>query len=140
MNLRRHTTLTRREPKVIGDGYTIRPRTPAPALGLVSSLPLGQVTTRVMPKRASPTAAEREHMGRVAALGCLLCGSPAEVHHIREEQGMSQRASNWLTTPLCSEHHRGASGFHGLGMRAFERRYGLSELDLLAMTIERLAA
>jgi hypothetical protein len=85
------------------------------------------------------TAAERAHMGRVAGLGCLLCGMPAEVHHIREGQGMAQRASNWLTVPLCPEHHRGMSGLHGLGERGFERRYRLSELDLLAMTSERLA-
>lgn len=87
----------------------------------------------------STTVAEAAHMDRVAALGCLLCGAPAEVHHIREGQGMAQRASNWLTVPLCPEHHRGASGLHGLGERGFERRHRLGELDLLAQTIERLA-
>ena len=96
-------------------------------------------------KRA-PTAAERRHMGRVAALGCILCdhlglgATPAQVHHIREGQGMSQRASNFLTIPLCPEHHQGASGIHGLGAKAFERTYRLNELDLLALTIEQLGA
>lgn len=96
-------------------------------------------------KRA-PTAAERKHMSRVAALGCILCdhlglgATPAQVHHVREGQGMSQRASNFLTVPLCPEHHQGKSGLHGLGTNAFERTYRLSELDLLAMTIERLGA
>ncbi len=94
-------------------------------------------------KRA-PTAAERKHMGRVAALGCILCdhlglgATPAQVHHVREGQGMSQRASNFLTVPLCPEHHQGSTGLHGLGTNAFERTYGLSELDLLALTLERL--
>lgn len=87
----------------------------------------------------STTVAEQAHMGRVAGLGCLLCGAPAEVHHLREGQGMAQRASNWLTVPLCPEHHRGATGLHGLGERGFARRYRLEELDLLAQTIERLA-
>lgn len=117
--------------------YTPRPRTPAPALGLVSMLPLGQDTTRVTPKRSAPTAAECEHMGRVAALGCILCGSPAEVHHIRDGHGMSQRASNWLTIPACAEHHRGPRGLHG--DRSALRAAKLTELDLLAMTIERLS-
>ena len=40
--------------------------------------------------------------------------------------------------PLCPEHHTGKTGLHGLGTRAFERTYGLSELDLLALTLERL--
>jgi|SRR5580765_3542576 len=90
------------------------------------------------------TAAEKRHMGRVAALGCILCdhlslgATPAQVHHIREGRGASQRASNFLTVPLCPEHHQGNTGLHGLGTNAFERTYKLSELDLLAMTIERL--
>lgn len=86
-----------------------------------------------------------KHMGRIASLGCILCqhlgdpGTPAEVHHIREGQGASQRASDWLTIPLCPEHHRGNGGIHGLGRKGFETRYKLGELDLLAMTLEALS-
>jgi len=84
-------------------------------------------------------------MGRVAQVGCILCHhlgfghSDAEVHHIREGQGAAQRASDWLVVPLCPEHHRGQSGVHGLGTKGFYCRYKLSELDLLAMTLERLS-
>lgn len=90
------------------------------------------------------SAASKRHMGRVAGLGCILCRhighgeTPAEVHHIRDGQGAAQRASDFLTVPLCPEHHRGSSGLHGLGVRGFERRYKLCELDLLALTIEAL--
>lgn len=91
------------------------------------------------------SASSKRHLGRVAALGCILCrehfgveGTPAEIHHLREEQGAAQRGSDWLAIPLCPSCHRGASGLHGLGRRGFERRYRLSELDLLAMTIEAL--
>jgi hypothetical protein len=88
--------------------------------------------------------AAKRHLSRVAGIGCVLCQqlghgpTPAEVHHIRDGQGAAQRASDWLTIPLCPEHHRGGSGIHGLGVRAFERRYRLAELDLLALTLERL--
>lgn len=89
--------------------------------------------------------AAKRHMGRVAALGCILCrvhffveGEPANVHHIREGQGGAQRASDFLTIPLCPEHHTGSSGIHGLGVRGFYTRYRLTELDLLAMTLELL--
>ena len=87
----------------------------------------------------------KRHMTRVAELGCALCrhlghgATPAELHHPREGQGGAQRASDWLVVPLCPEHHRGATGLHGLGVREFERRYRLSELDLLADTIEELS-
>lgn len=89
--------------------------------------------------------AGKRHMGRVASVGCIVCrhlgygATPAQVHHIREEQGASQRAHDCLTIPLCPEHHTGQTGIHGLGRKAFERTYKLTELDLLAMTIEALA-
>jgi hypothetical protein len=90
------------------------------------------------------TVRERTHKSRVAELGCAVCRrlglgeTPAELHHVREGQGMSQRASDFLVIPMCPEHHRGASGLHGLGTRGFERRYGVDELGLLAETIEAL--
>lgn len=79
-------------------------------------------------------------MGRVAEMGCALCrhlgfgATPAELHHPRSNAGIGQRASHMDVIPLCYEHHRGATGLHGLGKRAFEREYGLSELDLLELT------
>lgn len=89
------------------------------------------------------TKAEKHHMGRVAALGCVLCDilgcagdTPANVHHIREGQGMAQRSSNWLVIPLCPTCHQGRHGIHG--DKALLRLAKVEELDLLAITIERL--
>lgn len=84
------------------------------------------------------TIAEKRHMGRVADLGCIICNSQAQVHHIREGQGMSQKASNWLVIPLCPEHHTGALSVHKTA-KQFANIYG-SELDLLALTLARLLA
>lgn len=81
-----------------------------------------------------------EHMDRVAGIGCILCRElgrdyvPATVHHI----GDTSDRSDFLTIPLCPEHHQGATGYHGLGEREFNRRYKTSETKLLAKTIERL--
>ena len=84
------------------------------------------------------TRDERAWMGRVASLPCACCGQyGVQVHHIREGQGMAQRASNFLTVPLCPECHTGTYGVHGDKSRMRARK--LSELDLLADTIERLA-
>lgn len=78
-------------------------------------------------------------MARVAELPCVLCGEhpPSTVHHIREGQGMSQRASDYLTVPLCPDCHQGPHGIHG--DRSILRVNKLSELDLLAMTIKQLS-
>lgn len=83
----------------------------------------------------------KRHMNRVREIPCLICekcglgDSPAEAHHI----GDGAERSDFLTIPLCPTHHRGALGFHGLGEREFNRKYGTTEIELLAETIERLA-
>ncbi len=83
------------------------------------------------------TAAERKHMGAVAALGCAVCrrmgyeGTPAELHHPRRGTGMGQRASNMDVLPLCPQHHRGNTGVHGLGTKGFSKYWGFDEADLL---------
>ena len=82
--------------------------------------------------------AQSDYMGRVASLSCACCGQyGVQVHHIREGQGLAQRASNYLTVPLCEGCHTGQYGVHGDKSRMRARK--LSELDMLADTIERLA-
>ncbi len=75
---------------------------------------------------------EKRHMGRVAELGCLVCDSPANVHHIRTER----IKNDFLTIPLCWEHHQGDFSIHN-SKRQFTAIYG-SELHLLAETLKRL--
>jgi hypothetical protein len=64
----------------------------------------------------------------------MLCRSlghkdtPAELHHIRR---MGGKRDNAPVIPLCPEHHRGNTGVHGMGRKAFARHYGLTEEDLL---------
>lgn len=89
------------------------------------------------------TKAEKRYMNRVAELGCVLCeiigcegDTPANLHHVREGQGMSQRAQNWLAIPLCPACHQGQHGIHG--DKALLRLAKVDEMDLLARTIERL--
>ena len=92
------------------------------------------------------TKAERDHMGAVAALGCVVCRNlgfgetPAEVHHIGNGT-LGKKASNYETIPLCEVHHR--NGGHGVavhaGRKTFEARYG-TERELLEQTRRELDA
>ena len=92
------------------------------------------MTTKSKP--ATP-AKEKRYLDRVAQLDCVVCGAHGvHVHHLREGQGMGQRASNFLTAPLCPSCHTGPRGIHG--DRSVLRQDKLDELDLLARTIERL--
>lgn len=88
--------------------------------------------------------AESDYMGKVAALGCAICrrrgidpAIPAEVHHRRTGIGLG-RSSHYETIPLCHEHHRGNTGIHGMGRRAWEVRHGVTEMDLVAETAVEL--
>lgn len=80
---------------------------------------------------------EKTHMQIVAESGCVICReyldceTPAEVHHIAEGSG---RRSDYMTAGLCTEHHRGGSGLHGMGIKAFCSLYGLAnEFSLLGL-------
>lgn len=83
----------------------------------------------------------KKHYGEVASLGCILCqflqygATPCEIHHIRRFGGRRDSAP---VIGLCPEHHRGNSGVHGLGHKGFEKRYGVSEHDLLKLTDQAL--
>ena len=83
-----------------------------------------------------PTKLEREHMGEVAALGCIVCSRPAQVHHIGNQ---GTRASSYQTIPLCSGHHMdyGFGDAIHQGRRTWESRYG-TEKELLAKTLKLL--
>ena len=88
---------------------------------------------------------DRKYMGLVASLGCAICrrlglgATPAEVHHMRTGVGAGRRASDKDTIPLCPFHHRGSGGIHGMGRKAFEREYGVTELELVEETQRRLS-
>lgn len=83
------------------------------------------------------TKTERQHLSRVAALGCVACylqgtpGTPAEIHHPRAGRGKGQRASHMDGIPLCPPHHRGTHhpavpSIH-LAKLAFIERFGTED-------------
>ena len=91
------------------------------------------------------TKDEKKYLSKVADLGCIICyrlgyiGTPAEIHHVRGMGlGMAVRSSHYATIPLCPTHHRGNVGYHGLGRKAFERRYEVTEQELLDQVQEML--
>ncbi|NCP63167.1 MAG: DUF968 domain-containing protein [Paraglaciecola sp.] len=84
------------------------------------------------------TKAEKHHLSKVAALGCIACrtigysDTPAEIHHIRTGMGMSQRNDNYHVIPLCVRHHRHDKNAIHQSKANFERDFG-TELELLEM-------
>lgn len=93
---------------------------------------------------------EATYLGKVGRLGCIVCRARAElqgqeyeapdaslqktvIHHFRHGEGRC-RAENMLAIPLCVGCHTGAHGIHGI--RTYMKNLGLSENDLLAMTME----
>lgn len=95
----------------------------------------------------------KDHFNRVAALGCVVCGQAAEIHHATGgsmlsrgvSRGLSQKVSDWLVIGLCANHHRGAQGIHTLSVADWEGLYGEQAVhldyvaDVLAVEVWSLA-
>ena len=86
---------------------------------------------------------ERRHIRRVIALGCIVCGAPAELHHIRSlaaGSGTGLKVTHFETIGLCPSHHR--TGGYGIAFHAgpeiWEKTFGRQE-DLLAQILKELS-
>ena len=90
-----------------------------------------------MAKKKVATKAEREHLSKVASLGCLVCQRPANVHHIRPVGlGIGMRSGHYQTIPLCHDHHQGQFSIHNC-KEQFEAMYGTEE-ELLHRTLKEI--
>jgi len=90
-----------------------------------------------MAKKKVATKSEREHMSKVASLGCLVCQRPANVHHIRPiGLGIGMRSGHYQTIPLCHDHHQGQFSIHNC-KEQFEAMYGTEE-ELLHRTLKEI--
>ena len=91
-----------------------------------------------------PTTAEKNHMNKVANMGCIVCvndghgETPAEIHHIGNG-ATGMRATNYEVIPLCHTHHR--TGGYGVavhqGRVQWETNFG-TEQELLEQIMEWL--
>ena len=88
------------------------------------------------------TNAEAAHKAALVGIGCILCHrlnlgpTPPELHHLRT--GGWGKGDYKTLMPLCYHHHRGIMGVHGMGTKAFERFYGVSQRELLAQSLEMI--
>lgn len=82
------------------------------------------------------TKAQRKYLRAVAAMGCVICGAPAEVHHVRRE---GAKRDHYKVICLCPRHHR--TGGRGVaihaGRESWEAEHG-AELDWLAVIEARM--
>jgi len=83
----------------------------------------------------APTAQERRHFAKVAALPCLVCGGQSTVHHVTgyaDRMGRAPKRHDRVV-PLCPAHHQIQWGpresVEALGHRGFYRVHGI---DLMA--------
>lgn len=92
----------------------------------------------------SKIKAEKQWLSDVAELGCVCCHNagfgycPAEIHHVRNGQGMGQRADHYSVLPLCPQHHRACyeTGFHA-APATWQQIHG-SERELLEQVIQEV--
>lgn len=137
-----HNEFTPRKARKHGVGFTRAKKDHSPK----------RAFTRKRASRKAATVAEQAHMDAVAALGCIACALEdfgwveANLHHVREGYGASQRASNWEVIPLDEPHHQGdrmrrpgqpnVIALHK-SQSTFKARYG-NEIEILEMVWQRL--
>lgn len=89
---------------------------------------------RTTPLRAKPkykpVELKRYH-DWIASLGCLVCGSPATVHHVTGYADRPGRVSrdHWVVVPLCPAHHQhdyGKFSVERLGHQGFYEHWGIN--------------
>ena len=97
-----------------------------------------------------PTAEHRRHWDRVADLGGILTGGPAEIAHCHGgsmkllgpdwQPGMGQRQDHWLVIPLNWKAHRGRVGLDSFdeGVDKWEAYWGKTQIELLIEVSDRL--
>jgi hypothetical protein len=93
---------------------------------------------RTVPHNRKPkgkTADERRHHDRVAAMGCLVCGGPANIHHVTSDGFQRLRRDHMRVVPLCAQcHQHGPGAVHVIGHATFCALHG----DLIELA-DRLA-
>lgn len=77
------------------------------------------------------TKKEREHLAKVKAMDCIVCGDPGpvEAHHVRQ-------SSAWYCLPVCKDCHTGRGGIHG--EKHMWRLKKMDEVDAMAELIRKL--
>ena len=82
----------------------------------------------------------QDWLDRVAKLGCLICGAPACLHHIKTQasRGMGKKRLKYEAIPLCYEHHQGNDGIHS-GEKTWEAKYG-NQADMMNYVLKKLGA
>lgn len=85
-----------------------------------------------MAKAKPPTAEQKRYRERVRALGCLVCGQHATIHHLYT--GAGGRKDHWKLAPLCWKHHLGREGIDGrmISKKKWQEKY-ISEHEMEAM-------
>ena len=90
------------------------------------------------------TKAEKLHKQALANMACVICervygqhpGGNVTLHHLRT--GGWGKGDYTTMIPLCHNHHQGAEGIHTMGTKAWERKFGVSQRELLELVNERL--
>lgn len=114
---------------------------------LVAKTPMKRTPMVKRSRKPARTKAVSTYMGRVAALGCIVCRNlgfgptPAELHHPRFLAGAGQKADDKDVIGLCAQHHRlgGYGVAYHAGPEEWERRYGTEE-ELLEQTRREVGA
>jgi hypothetical protein len=91
------------------------------------------------PKSKRNPDRSRNYLRWIRTQPCSICQSNRSEAHHTGPHGLSVKGSDFLTIPLCPQHHRtGQDSYHVLGRAAFEKHHGIS-IERITKELQQLA-
>lgn len=79
------------------------------------------------------TSRNKKYLAYIQTLDCIVCKRKrVDAHHVYTG-GVGLKCSDYLTIPLCREHH---SEIHNTGKKMFQVKYQVNIKDLLTMYLK----
>ena len=74
-----------------------------------------------------------KYLAYIRTLPCTICRSRSIAHHT-QTGGMGIKGSDYLTIPLCGDHHLEV---HQWGRRTFEEHYGIAQENIAKQLLQK---
>jgi len=75
---------------------------------------------------------DTNYLQYIASLPCCVCGAMdgTVIYHHVEAGGVGTKCSDYMTIPLCADHHTGDNGIHPLGRKTWAAKFGIDAKTL----------
>lgn len=79
---------------------------------------------------------DENYLAYIRTYKCCVCGKKCSVAHHVNPGGVGSKCSDFLTLPLCTEHHtKGKYAIHNIGKEEFQKRFNINFSELISLLL-----